>query len=59
MHVTDVQEVASKSFSLNKVLHGIDSFDEIGFPNVFLVVHSIETILSRTKYSDLMVFIRA
>lgn len=49
-------ELASKTFSLNKILHGIDAFYEIEFPNIFLVVHPIGTILGRAKYSDYMVF---
>lgn len=49
-------EIASKAFSLNKLLHGIDAFYEIEFPDIFLVVHPIGTILGRAKYSNYMVF---
>lgn len=44
--------IASKFFLLNKALHGLDAFYEIIYPDIFLVVHPIGTILGRAKYAD-------
>jgi serine O-acetyltransferase len=45
-------ELPTKLFLLNKVLHGIDAFYEVELPSIFLFVHPIGTVLGRGCYSD-------
>lgn len=45
-------DIPSKIFLLNKMLHGVDAFYEIELPSIFLFVHPLGTVLGRGIYSD-------
>ena len=44
--------IATKTYVLNKALHGIDVYFEVELPDVFFFQHPIGTILGRARYSD-------
>ena len=44
--------VADKAYALNKALHALDAFYEVGLPDVFAVQHPVGTVLGRASYSD-------
>jgi serine O-acetyltransferase len=48
-------EVASKIYSLNKALNGLEIFYEIEMPAIFCITHSPGIVLSRADYSDFLV----
>lgn len=47
--------VASKTYALNKVLHGIDVFYEVELPDIFLLQHPVGTVLGRARYANYLV----
>jgi serine O-acetyltransferase len=47
--------VASKLFSLNKSLHGLEIFYAIELPDIFYIPHSPGIVLSRAHYADYFV----
>jgi serine O-acetyltransferase len=44
--------VADKAYALNKALHALDAYYEVGLPDVFAVQHPVGTVLGRATYSD-------
>lgn len=44
--------VADKAYALNKALHALDAYYEVGLPDVFAVQHPVGTVLGRAAYSD-------
>ncbi len=44
--------LATKIYLLNKVLHSIDVYYEVELPSVFMFVHPLGTVLGRAKYAD-------
>ncbi|MCD4722144.1 MAG: hypothetical protein K8S13_20115 [Desulfobacula sp.] len=49
------EKLASKVYYLNKALHSLDIFYEIKLPDIFLLVHSVGTVLGRGDYQDNLV----
>jgi serine O-acetyltransferase len=47
-----VHPIAEKAYALNKSLHALDAFYEVGLPEIMLLVHPVGTVLGRAKYSD-------
>jgi serine O-acetyltransferase len=47
--------LCSKTFLLNKALHGCDIFHEVELPSIFLLVHPLGTVLGRASYEDFFV----
>jgi serine O-acetyltransferase len=47
--------LASKVYCLNKSLHALDAFYEVGLPDVFSLVHPVGTVLGRGRYADYFV----
>ncbi|HEY6799558.1 MAG TPA: hypothetical protein VI121_02865, partial [Agromyces sp.] len=47
--------VATKLFSVNKTLHGLDLFYSVRMPDVFLLVHPVGTVIGNAEYSDELV----
>lgn len=43
------------SFSLNKMLHGLDLFPNVCLPETFYVVHPLATVLGNAKYGNYFV----
>lgn len=43
------------TFSLNKMMHGLDAYPSIQLPDVFMLVHPVGTVLGRAKYSNYFV----
>lgn len=52
---TKDEELPSRIFYLNKIMHGIDLFYSVKMPDIFLLVHPIGTILGNASYSDYLV----
>jgi serine O-acetyltransferase len=48
-------DVPTRLFYLNKVMHGLDLFYSVAMPDIFLVVHPIGTILGKAKYNNYFV----
>ena len=48
-------DLCSKTFLLNKALHGCDIFHEVELPSIFLLVHPLGTVLGRAAYDDYFV----
>lgn len=44
--------VADKAYALNKALHALDAYYEVGLPAVFAVQHPVGTVLGRASYGD-------
>jgi serine O-acetyltransferase len=47
--------VATKLFSVNKTLHGLDLFYSVRMPEVFLLVHPVGTVIGNAEYADELV----
>ncbi|MCF8341647.1 MAG: hypothetical protein K9I82_11770 [Chitinophagaceae bacterium] len=47
--------LATKIFLLNKLLFGIDAFYKIQFPDIFLLVHPLGTVMGRAEYKNNLV----
>ena len=45
-------QLASKLFALNKMLHGIDVFYKVKLPTIFLFVHPVGTVIGAGKFAD-------
>lgn len=48
----DNEKMATKIFTLNKALHGIDAYYAIELPEVFLFVHPLGTVLGNANYGN-------
>ncbi len=46
---------ATKIYSLNKALHGLDVFYEVQLPDIFYFSHPVGAVLGRAKYSNYLV----
>ncbi len=44
--------LATKSYLLNKALHSLEVFYEIGLPPVFWLAHPVGTVLGRARYGN-------
>ncbi|MBI3434475.1 MAG: serine acetyltransferase [Proteobacteria bacterium] len=44
--------IADKAYALNKALHALDAYYEVGLPAIFAVQHPVGTVLGRATYSD-------
>jgi serine O-acetyltransferase len=47
--------VATKLFSVNKALHGLDLFYSVRLPEIFLLVHPVGTVIGNAEYQDELV----
>ncbi|MEI7732402.1 MAG: serine acetyltransferase [Verrucomicrobiota bacterium] len=47
--------LASKSYLLNKALHGLDLFYEVNLPEIFCLAHPVGTVLGRAHYANYFV----
>lgn len=45
----------TKIYLLNKSLHGIDIYYEVGMPDIFLLSHPLGTVLGRAQYSNYLI----
>lgn len=48
-------ELATATFSLNKLLHGLDAYPAVRLPDIFMVVHPLGTVLGGAQYGDYFV----
>ena len=48
-------DIANATFSLNKLMHGLDAHPSIHLPEIFMVVHPLGTVLGKAKYSNYFV----
>jgi len=46
--------LASRTYLLNKALHGLDLFYEVELPEVFLLVHPVGTVIGRAKLGNFL-----
>ena len=44
--------IADKAYALNKALHALDAYYEIGLPKIFAVQHPVGSVLGRANYGD-------
>jgi serine O-acetyltransferase len=44
--------IADKAYALNKALHALDAYYEVGLPAVFAVQHPVGSVLGRANYGD-------
>jgi serine O-acetyltransferase len=44
--------IADKAFALNKALHALDAYYEVGLPDIFAVQHPVGSVLGRAVYAD-------
>lgn len=51
----DDQQLANKLFYLNKSLHGFSCMYDTELPDIFVLLHTVGTVLGRAKYSDYLV----
>lgn len=49
------RELADRLYALNKALHGLDVYYEVSLPSIFLLVHTVGTVLGRAQYRDYLV----
>jgi len=52
---SDNKELADRLYALNKALHGLDVYYEVKLPQIFLLVHTVGTVLGRAHYEDYLV----
>ena len=48
-------ELADRLYALNKALHGLDVYHGVELPEIFLLVHTVGTVLGRARYDDYLV----
>lgn len=46
------RRIATKTYALNKALHGLDVYFEVGMPDVFCFQHPVGTVIGRAKLSN-------
>jgi serine O-acetyltransferase len=46
--------LATKTFLLNKALHGIDLYYSVQLPEIFLVVHPVGSVIGNAKYENFL-----
>ena len=49
------RELDDRLYALNKALHGLDIYYEVELPKIFLLVHTVGTVLGRAQYEDYLV----
>ena len=49
------EEIPTKLFYLNKIMHGIDLFYSVKMPDIFMVVHPLGTIIGKADYKNYLV----
>lgn len=47
--------LADRLYALNKMLHAVDIYHQVELPKVFLLVHSVGTVLGRAEYGEYLV----
>jgi serine O-acetyltransferase len=45
-------DIAIATFSLNKLIHGLDAHPSVQLPEVFMLVHPLGTVLGKAKYAN-------
>jgi serine O-acetyltransferase len=50
--------LASKLYYLNKTLHGLDCMYDTALPNVFLIFHSVGTMLGKALYDEYFIVLQ-
>ncbi len=53
--VSENQNLSSKLYYLNKVLHSFDCMYDTALPDIFLIFHGAGTMLGKAKYADYFV----
>lgn len=46
------RRLATKTYALNKALHGLDVYFEVAMPDVFAFQHPVGTVIGRARLSD-------
>ena len=52
---TKNDELCTKLFYLNKVMHGLDLFYSVSMPDIFLLVHPVGSVLGNAHYENYFV----
>jgi serine O-acetyltransferase len=53
--VTGDEELPTRLFYLNKILHGVDLYFSVSMPKIFMLVHPVGTVIGQATYSDYLV----
>jgi len=53
--MTGDDELATKLFSLNKIMHGLDLYFSVSMPETFLLVHPVGSVIGNASYGDYLV----
>lgn len=48
------RRLATKTYALNKALHGLDVYFEVGMPSVFCFQHPVGTVIGRATLADFL-----
>ncbi len=52
---TGDQELPTRLFYLNKILHGVDLYFSVKMPRIFMLVHPVGTVIGQADYDDYLV----
>lgn len=52
---TNNNQLATKLFYLNKIMHGVDLFYSVPMPDVFMLVHPLSTVIGKANFSNYLV----
>ncbi|MCT7958218.1 hypothetical protein [Laspinema palackyanum] len=52
---TGDEELPTRLFYLNKILHSLDLYFSVQMPKVFMLVHPVGTVIGQAEYSDYLV----
>jgi len=52
---TGPDQITDKLYCLNKMLHGLNCMYDAGLPDIFLLFHTVGTVLGKAEYSDYFV----
>jgi serine O-acetyltransferase len=47
--------LATKLFSINKIMHGLDLYFSVSMPETFLLVHPVGSVIGNASYGDYLV----
>lgn len=49
------EDLATRLFYLNKIMHGLDLFYSVPMPDIFILVHPVGTVLGKANFKDYLV----
>jgi len=49
------EDLATRLFYLNKIMHGLDLFYSVPMPDIFILVHPVGTVIGKANFNDYLV----